>query len=120
MKETISYVAIVLGLNFAAVTMAWTADNSVLLNKAREYFAPLPKTMATAQRPLTPTLVELGRALFFDPRMSVDGTTSRVRVISRLFTAPTRSQNHMAITIRSISGMRRRCSMQRSRSNSTG
>jgi cytochrome c peroxidase len=59
--------------------MVWAADNSALLNKAREYFAPLPKTMATAQRPLTPTLVGLGRALFFDPRMSVDGTTSCVR-----------------------------------------
>jgi cytochrome c peroxidase len=35
--------------------------------------------MATAQRPLTPALVELGRALFFDPRMSVDGTASCVR-----------------------------------------
>ena len=79
MKETVSYVAIALGLNFAAVTMVWAADNSALLNKARQYFAPLPKTMATAQRPLTPTLVELGRALFFDPRMSVDGTTSCVR-----------------------------------------
>ncbi|HET7440305.1 MAG TPA: cytochrome-c peroxidase, partial [Terriglobales bacterium] len=53
--------------------------DSALLNKARGYFAPLPQTMATAQRPLTPALVELGRALFFDPRMSVDGTTSCVR-----------------------------------------
>src|SRR3974377_118309 len=79
MKETVSYVAIALGLNFAAVTMVWPADNNALLNKARQYFAPLPKTLAPAQGPLTPTLVELGRALFFDPRMSVDGTTSCVR-----------------------------------------
>jgi len=53
--------------------------DDALLDKARQYFAPLPKTMATAQQPLTPALVELGRALFFDPRMSVDGTASCAR-----------------------------------------
>jgi cytochrome c peroxidase len=67
--------AFALGLNLVAAT-AWAADDDDILKKAREYFAPLPKTMATAQRPVTPALVELGRALFFDPRMSVDGTAS--------------------------------------------
>ena len=79
MKKTVSCVAIALGLNFAAVTIVWAADNSALLNKAREHFAPLPTTMATAQRPVPSTLIELGRALFFDPRISVDGTASCVR-----------------------------------------
>jgi cytochrome c peroxidase len=42
-------------------------------------FASLPQNFATAQRPISPALVELGRALFFDPRMSVDGTVSCAR-----------------------------------------
>jgi cytochrome c peroxidase len=79
MKVSLRCLAIALGLNLVTVPSAWAADNDALLKAAREYFAPLPKTMATAERPLTPALVELGRALFFDPRMSVDGTTSCAR-----------------------------------------
>jgi cytochrome c peroxidase len=35
--------------------------------------------MATPEFPITPERVELGRTLFFDPRISVDGTTSCAR-----------------------------------------
>jgi cytochrome c peroxidase len=79
MKLSISCLAIALGLNLGTAASVWAADDDALLTKAREHFAPLPKTMATAQRPVTPALVELGRALFFDPRMSVDGTASCAR-----------------------------------------
>lgn len=37
---------------------------------------PLPKDMATPEFPITPERVDLGRKLFFDPRISVDGTVS--------------------------------------------
>src|SRR6195256_1093515 len=50
-----------------------------LLNDARSTFQPLPKDMATPEFPITPSRVELGRKLFFDPRISVDGTVSCVR-----------------------------------------
>ena len=50
-----------------------------LLNDARSNFQPLPKDMATPEFPVTPSRVELGRKLFFDPRISVDGTVSCVR-----------------------------------------
>jgi cytochrome c peroxidase len=50
-----------------------------LLNKARSNFQPLPKDMATPEFPITPSRVELGWKLFFDPRISVDGTVSCVR-----------------------------------------
>jgi cytochrome c peroxidase len=79
MKVSISCLAIAVGVNLATAVPVRAADNDALLTKAREYFAALPKTMATAERPLTPALVELGRALFFDPRMSVDGTASCAR-----------------------------------------
>jgi cytochrome c peroxidase len=46
---------------------------------AREVFRPLPTDMATPEHPLTPALVALGRDLFFDPRLSADGTVSCAR-----------------------------------------
>src|SRR5260221_1473767 len=49
------------------------------LNKARSTFQPLPKDMATLDCPITPSRVELGRKLFLDPRISVDGTVSCAR-----------------------------------------
>src|SRR5712672_471171 len=55
------------------------AANVDLLNDARSNFEPLPKDMATPEFPITPSRVELGRKLFFDPRISVDGTVSCVR-----------------------------------------
>jgi cytochrome c peroxidase len=79
MRAFIGCLAIALALNLPAAALAGASDDDVLLKDARQYFAPLPKTMATAERPLTPALVELGRALFFDPRMSVDGTASCAR-----------------------------------------
>jgi cytochrome c peroxidase len=79
MKMSISCLAIALGFYLGTPAAVWAADNDPLLKAAREHFAPLPKTMATAERPVTPALVELGRALFFDPRMSVDGTASCAR-----------------------------------------
>src|SRR5260370_28538343 len=50
-----------------------------LLNDARSNFQPLPKDMATPEFPITPSRVDLGRKLFFDPRISVDGTVSCAR-----------------------------------------
>ena len=41
-----------------------------LLNDARSNFQPLAKDMATLEFPITPSRVELGRKLFFDPRIS--------------------------------------------------
>ena len=52
---------------------------SNFLNDARSNFQPLPKDMATPEFPITPSRVELGRKLFFDPRISVDGTVSCAR-----------------------------------------
>lgn len=50
-----------------------------LLAKASQSFQPLPKDMAAPESPITPELAELGRALFFDPRLSLDGTVSCAR-----------------------------------------
>lgn len=47
-----------------------------LMEQARAVFKPLPKTISAPDNPLTPEKVALGRMLFFEPRVSVDGTVS--------------------------------------------
>jgi cytochrome c peroxidase len=80
-KSFLSYSALALGisLGFGLVSAIRAAEEDSLLKDARRIFAALPQNFATAERPITPTLVQLGRALFFDPRMSVDGTASCAR-----------------------------------------
>jgi cytochrome c peroxidase len=60
-------------------TTALASDDADLLKQARSLFPPLPKDMATAEFPVTPQRAQLGRMLFFDPRISTDGTGSCVR-----------------------------------------
>lgn len=58
----------------SAVSLA-TADE--LREQAMEAFKPLPSTVpAVADNPITPEKIELGKALFFDPRMSASGVFS--------------------------------------------
>jgi len=51
-------------------------DDAALLKQARALFKPLPHDMGTAESPVAPERVKLGRLLFFDPRASLDGTAS--------------------------------------------
>lgn len=62
--------AILLGASLSAM-----AAESVM-HQAQGIFKPLPADMGTAEFPITPEKVALGRALFFDPRPSLDGTVS--------------------------------------------
>ncbi|HWQ39509.1 MAG TPA: cytochrome c peroxidase [Burkholderiales bacterium] len=52
------------------------ADDAALLARAQQLFKPLPANAATPERPVTPELVALGRALFFENRVSTDGRVS--------------------------------------------
>ncbi|MCP4818303.1 MAG: cytochrome-c peroxidase [Shimia sp.] len=50
---------------------------SELLDDARDYFEPLPSTVpALNDNVITPEKIDLGKALFFDPRMSASGVFS--------------------------------------------
>ncbi len=51
-------------------------NHTALLKEAQDVFKPLPMNMATSEYPVTSDRVSLGRMLFFDPRISVDGTVS--------------------------------------------
>jgi cytochrome c peroxidase len=47
-----------------------------LLKRAKVLFQALPENAATPERPITPEKVALGRALFFESRVSTDGKQS--------------------------------------------
>jgi len=54
-----------------------TAGVSALLAQASEYFKPVPATAAVLQdNPVTPEKIELGKMLYFDPRLSASGLIS--------------------------------------------
>ncbi len=49
---------------------------SQMMSTAKSTFGPLPQSMPSAENPITPGKVGLGRILYFEPRISVDGTVS--------------------------------------------
>jgi cytochrome c peroxidase len=71
--------AIVITVNATTSLAEAAVDDVQMLKEAQETFKPLPKDMATSEFPVLPERVELGRKLFFDPRISVDGTVSCAR-----------------------------------------
>jgi cytochrome c peroxidase len=62
--------------SFAILLTAAAAQDAALLKQAQEIFRPLPEDLANAGLPTTKELVELGRSLFFDPRLTIDGNMS--------------------------------------------
>ena len=67
--------AVALAAMFACVVLAEDSQQA-LLERARQVFKPLPADASTPERPLTPERVALGKALFFEPRVSSDGVVS--------------------------------------------
>ena len=68
---------------FASAVLALTTfgalaqdQDALLLQQARTLFKKLPADFADAQHPITPERVKLGKALFFDPRWSIDRNIS--------------------------------------------
>jgi len=58
-------------------TLLGAEDNEdALLARAQQQFKPLPADASTPDRPITPERVALGRALFFETRVSTDGKGS--------------------------------------------
>ena len=66
-----------LGLALLTTALAGTAGADDLRDRAAEMFKPLPSTTpAMADNPATPEKIALGKALFFDPRLSASGVFS--------------------------------------------
>ncbi len=74
-KSTATYAAVLVASGLAAG--AALADDAALREEAKSYFSPIPSTVpASPQNPVTPEKIALGKALFFDPRMSASGVFS--------------------------------------------
>lgn len=71
-------VVVMVGMFFGLPTIA-PAEEESLRDQVEKIFQPLPRDMSTAESPVTPEKVGLGRALFFEPRISSDGTVSCAR-----------------------------------------
>lgn len=66
---------VLLSTTLMALASASAADD--LRDAAAESFSPLPSTIpAVKDNPITPAKIDLGKALFFDPRMSASGVFS--------------------------------------------
>src|SRR5262245_25135477 len=60
---------------FACIVSAEDSSQA-LLERARQVFKPLPADAGTAEHPVTPERVALGKLLFFESRVSSDGVVS--------------------------------------------
>ena len=79
MKRSIANVCLfAVGTSVLPISLVTTQaeDETDLLKRAQELFQPLPRDMATAEFPITGERADLGRRLFFDPRLTVDGSMS--------------------------------------------
>jgi len=54
-------------------------DSETLFTQAKQTFGPLPATIFSEANPITPEKVALGKILFYETRISVDGTVSCAR-----------------------------------------
>ena len=62
----------------AGMSLGATGDEE-LLEQVKQIFAPLPQAMVSEKNPITPEKVKLGKILFYETRISVDGTVSCAR-----------------------------------------
>jgi len=75
-KSTSWILGIIWAAAFLSVTVQAQEASPPLIETAKQLFKPLPQDMATEEFPTSPARVALGRKLFFDPRLSLDGTVS--------------------------------------------
>ena len=69
-------IAVAVGMAALAISSAAGADDATLLKQARGLFQPIPSDVSAGGTPGNKDLVHLGRLLFFEPRITVDGTVS--------------------------------------------
>ena len=77
-RNRIKVLVVISILSFAGMSLASNGDED-LLKQAKQIFGPLPQVMSSEKNPITPEKVKLGKILFYETRISVDGTVSCVR-----------------------------------------
>lgn len=73
MKYVTLFASLVLLVLFS--TVSYSASDT-LMKQANRFFKPLPRVMQSKENPITPAKVKLGKMLFYETRLSVDGTVS--------------------------------------------
>ncbi len=74
MKRMVS-LCLLLSLMTAGLVYGASGDGA-LIARAKQFFEPLPSVMTSTENPVTPEKVKLGKILFYETRISVDGTVS--------------------------------------------
>jgi cytochrome c peroxidase len=77
-RKEIKVIVVTSILIFAGMSLASNGDES-LLTQAKQIFGPLPEVIGSEKNPITPEKVKLGKILFYETRISVDGTVSCAR-----------------------------------------
>ena len=77
-RDAIKVMVVISILIFAGMSLASNGDES-LLTQAKQIFAPLPQVIVSDKNPVKPEKVKLGKILFYETRISVDGTVSCAR-----------------------------------------
>lgn len=77
-KKALAVAGLVLVGGIVSYTVAQSKINDAeLLKQAKNYFKPLPKQITSpADNPMTKEKVELGKKLYYDPRLSLSGVIS--------------------------------------------
>ena len=73
---TLAAIALVTLAAIAVVAFAQNAPADPLQQTAQALFAPLPEVMLDPDRPFSQELVDLGKMLYYDPRLSLSGFVS--------------------------------------------
>ena len=69
------FLSSVMVLTLVSSALAGEEDKD-LITRSSQIFGPLPQSMPTDQNPITPAKVKLGKILYYEMRISVDGTVS--------------------------------------------
>jgi len=77
MKKTKTF--LVISILSVALGCFAVEGNNDLLTQAKQVFGQLPKAMESEKNPITPEKVKLGKMLFYETRISADGTVSCAR-----------------------------------------
>ena len=77
-RDLLTIVMVLLLLSSTSLLLADNAEET-FLKQAKSIFGPLPRVMTSEKNPVTPEKVKLGKILFYETRISVDGTVSCAR-----------------------------------------
>lgn len=76
LKEKRSWLLTLLILLLVIPDIAFADGDDTLIKRASQILGPLPASMPSEQNPITTEKVKLGKMLFYESRISVDGTVS--------------------------------------------